>query len=218
MTDQIVHSSKSITLLGGGEARAADLAEALSLAPRLICADGGAVRALELGYEPDAVFGDLDSLPEDVAARLPDGVLRRVEEQDSTDFDKTLRHVSAPLILAAGFLGGRMDHALANCTILVRRADRPCILIGSDDVICAARPEMALNLPVGSRLSLFPLAPVSGFSEGLEWPISGIGFSPDGRIGTSNRVTGPVRLAFDAPGMLLVLPRAALGAMIAAIT
>ena len=54
------------------------------------------------------------------------------------------------------------------------------------------------------------MAPARGRSSGLRWPIDGIGFSPSGRIGTSNEVTGPVTLAFDGPGMLVITPREAL--------
>ena len=51
---------------------------------------------------------------------------------------------------------------------------------------------------------------VTGRSAGLRWPIEGLHLAPDGRIGTSNEALGPVHLEFDAPGMLVILPRAAL--------
>ena len=66
---------------------------------------------------------------------------------------------------------------------------------------------MTLTLPVGSRISLYPLAPVSGHSTGLRWEIDGLAFAPDGMIGTSNEVAAPrVTLRFDAPKMLVILP------------
>ena len=49
-------------------------------------------------------------------------------------------------------------------------------------------------------------------SEGLRWPVAGLDFRPDGRIGTSNAALGgPVRIGFDAPRMLVVLPSDLLG-------
>jgi thiamine pyrophosphokinase len=70
----------------------------------------------------------------------------------------------------------------------------------------------------GDPLSLFPLAPVTGDSEGLEWPLAGLAFAPWGMIGTSNRVVAPrVRLAFDGPGMVAILPRARLDVAITAL-
>src|SRR5690606_25526224 len=93
----------------------------------------------------------------------------------------------------------------------------PCILIGAVDICFAAPPELRLDLPPGSRLSLFPMARIRGRSEGLQWPIDEVRFAPAGEIGTSNAVTGPVHLSFDAPGMLVILPRAGLPAAMAAL-
>jgi thiamine pyrophosphokinase len=70
---------------------------------------------------------------------------------------------------------------------------------------------MTLRLPVGSRLSLFPMGPVQGESEGLRWPLQDLRFAPGGMIGTSNEVSAPlVRLRFDADLMLVILPRSAM--------
>ena len=82
----------------------------------------------------------------------------------------------------------------------------------------AAPPRLALDLIAGEVLSLFPMARVTGRSTGLEWPIDDLDFAPDGRIGTSNRVAARrVELSFDAPGMLVILPRRRLDAAIRAL-
>lgn len=215
MKNQIVDSSAPVLLVGGGECPRAALIDALAVTKTVVAADGGAAHCLELGRVPDAVIGDMDSLDPDLAARLPEGVLHRITEQDSTDFDKCLRMVQAPLVLGHGFLGARLDHQLAAMTVLVRRADRLCVLVGAEDVVCVAPPRLALDLPLGARVSLFPMAPVTGRSTGLRWPIDGIGFAPGGRVGTSNEVSGPVSLEMDGPEMLLILPVACLNALLA---
>lgn len=211
----IVDVSETVTLLGGGEFRRQDLDEALTLAPILVAADGAAAGALAQGHVPVAVIGDMDSLGSAVKARLAPQTLHAVREQDSTDFEKCLREIRAPLILGVGFMGARLDHELAAYNALVRWPDRRCILIGPVDICFHAPPELALDLAPGSRVSLFPMAPARGRSVGLRWPIGGLDFAPDGRIGTSNAATGPVRLWFDGAGMLVILPRAALGAAMA---
>lgn len=215
MNQPIVESSCGVTLVAGGPVRRRDLALALARAPRLVAADGGGDRALAHGHCPEAVIGDLDSLSAAARDRLGPARLHLVAEQESTDFDKALRAIAAPFVLAVGTGGGRIDHALAVLNALVRHRDRVCLLIGPQDVVFHAPPrfDLRLRLRLGDRLSLFPLAPVSGESTGLRWPIAGLAFAPGGRIGTSNAVIAPlVSLRFDAPGMLVVLARARLDA------
>jgi thiamine pyrophosphokinase len=56
------------------------------------------------------------------------------------------------------------------------------------------------------------MAPARGVvSEGLRWPVAGLAMTPDGRIGTSNlALGGPVRIGFNAPKVLVILPLAQL--------
>jgi thiamine pyrophosphokinase len=215
MIETIVSSTSGLTLLGGGEVCTGDLSAALSLAPDLVAADRGASVALAAGLVPRAVIGDLDSLPARDRAVLPPHVLHHVAEQDSTDFDKVLARVSGPFALGVGFLGRRLDHQLANLNALARLRHMPCLLIGPQDVVFASPPGVELRLGAGTRVSLFPLAPLTGRSEGLHWPIEGLRFTPWAVHGTSNRVADDanrVRLQVDAPGMIVILPREALGA------
>lgn len=206
MNSKIVHSLSPVLLVGGGDCPKVALTNALTLPHLVVAADGGAARVLGLGRMPDSVIGDMDSLDPALQAQLAPGVLHHISEQNSTDFDKCLRNIDAPLILAHGFLGARVDHQLAAFTVLVRRPEQRCILVGAHDIVMIAPPRLALSLPTGTRFSLFPMGPVSGQSQGLRWPIDGIGFEPNGRIGTSNEVSGPVELTFDTPQMLLILP------------
>jgi len=218
MNSPIVQSTQSVTLAGGGPFSARDLKLALQRAPVAVAADGGADRLLRLGVMPAAVIGDMDSISDRARAEIPLVRQHLVPEQATTDFDKALRSIAAPLVLALGFAGARLDHGLAAMSTLVARAERRCILIGPKDIAFAAPARLELALGPGEPLSLFPMAPVTGRSEGLEWPIAGISFAPDGMVGTSNRVTARrVRLEFDAPGMLVILPRRRLDAAIRAL-
>ena len=211
MNDQIVQSTSGVTLAGGAGFSVKLLELARSWAPRVVAADGGADRLLRLGVEPEAVIGDLDSISNAAQVRLA-GRLFPIREQVTTDFDKALRSVQAPFVLGIGFSGARLDHGLAVLNGLVRHADRRCLLLSGQDVVFLAPREMALTLPLGSRLSLFPMGEVEGTSEGLRWPLDGLRFAPGGLIGTSNQVVGPVRLRFNADRMLVILPRSAMAA------
>ncbi len=204
-----------VLLVGGGECNPELLSASLPDASAIVAADGGASVLLDLGVMPDAVIGDMDSLPEADQRRLAPGVLHRISEQDSTDFDKCLRNISAPLVLAHGFLGARLDHQLAALTVLCRHADRRCVLVGQEDVAVLVPPDLPLMLAPGCRVSLFPMGAVQGRSEGLRWPIDGLKMTPDGRVGTSNEASeSAVRVTVDAPKMLLILPVACLDALL----
>ena len=212
MNDVIVQSTAGVTLAGGGGFSLKMLQSALAQAPRLVAADGGADQLLRLGHEPEAVIGDLDSVSNAARDRLA-GRLFPIREQTTTDFDKALRSIAAPFVLGIGFLGGRLDHQLAVLNGLARHPDRRCLLMGARDVTFLAPATLTLRLPPGSRLSLYPMGPVSGTSTGLRWPLQDLAFDPMALIGTSNEVAAPeVHLTFDAPRMLVILPRSAMAA------
>ena len=186
-------------------------------APVLVAADGGANFCLDEGLEPVAVVGDFDSLRPDVREAMPETRFLSVEEQESTDFEKCLTAIRAPFVLAAGFTDGRLDHTLAAFSVLVRAVGAPTILVGRHDIAFAAPQALDLDVPAGLRLSLFPMVRVTGRSDGLRWPIEGLRLDPLGRIGTSNETTGPVRLAFDGPGCVVLMPPEALPAALSAL-
>lgn len=210
MPHQMLHSSATITIIGGGFVNQNHLLRVLRLAPDMVAADGGADVALAAGLSPMMVIGDFDSISDAARRAIPADRLHHVPEQDSTDFEKCLRAVAAPLILGLGFMGARFDHALSAMNTLARHPHRRCILVGEEDICFLCPPRLALDLPAGMRLSLFPMTAVRGESEGLRWPIAGIDFAPGGRIGTSNEVSGPVRLRMGEGAMVVILPEAAL--------
>ncbi|HRO15173.1 MAG TPA: thiamine diphosphokinase [Paracoccus sp. (in: a-proteobacteria)] len=212
----VLRSAQGVTLIGGGAIARADMAEALALAPAVMAADGGADRALGFGVIPDAVVGDFDSLSDAARAAIPPDRLHPVAEQETTDFAKCLLRVRAPFVLGLGFTGPRADHLLSCLTTLVAIRTPPCLLLSETDVILAAPPRLALNLPPGTRLSLYPLGQVRGRSTGLRWPLDGLTLAPWGQVGTSNEVTGPVALDLDGP-CILILPRVQLGAALTAL-
>lgn len=195
------------------------LAAALALAPEVVAADSGARVPLPPGTRLSAVIGDMDSLADPEAFRAAGVAVHRLAEQETTDLEKCLYSVAAPLLLGVGFLGGRVDHELAALNALVRYPAPPVVLIGEADVCFLCPPLLALDLPAGTRVSFFPLAPAVGrVSEGLFWSVEGLAMAPGGRIGTSNRALGgPVRVGFDAPVVIAILPEAFLGQVVAAL-
>ena len=208
----IVDSKTPITLVGGGPVEGALLKNAVKFAPMVVAADGGVHRAIDLGQRVDHVIGDMDSVD---FSRVDGPELHPISEQMSTDLDKCLYSTNAPFYLGVGFLGGRLDHQLAACHSLLRAFDKNVMLLGDEDLCFLSPRKMTLNLPIGTRFSLFPMGEVTGVSKGLKWPIHAYQFSPAMMIGTSNETdTDRVELSFNHRRMIVILPIEFLGEVV----
>jgi thiamine pyrophosphokinase len=203
----------AVTLVGGGPVDPGQLAQTLAFACDAVAADGGGDVVLPGGREFAAVIGDLDSFQGREALRARGVAIHEIAEQDSTDLEKCLRSVEAPLYLGLGFLGGRIDHQLAAMNALVKFAAKTVVLIGAEDLCFICPPDITIEVAPGERVSLFPMAAVRGtISEGLRWSVAGLEMSPDARIGSSNIACGGrLRLGFDRSVMLVILPVRLLG-------
>jgi len=214
----LVHSQHGVTLVGGAGFADDDLKLALSLAPCLVAADGGANGLADAGHIPQAIIGDIDSLRDDLHHRMQ-ARIHKIDEQDSTDFDKCLANIDAPYVLALGFAGARLDHTLASMSSLVRFGSSRVLLLTEHDICFVAPPQLELDTTMGQRVSLFPMGRCAGRSTGLHWSIDGLDFAPSGVIGTSNMaVSTRVTLEFDTPRMLVLLPRTQFRTTLAALT
>jgi thiamine pyrophosphokinase len=95
----------------------------------VIAADGGAARLAALGLRPQAVVGDLDSLPVEVADELhAAGVpfVRFPVRKDETDAELAVDHavsLGARRIVLTGALGGMLAHELGHVAVLRRLAE-----------------------------------------------------------------------------------------------
>ena len=212
----------AVTLVGAGALERAMVEAALRLAPVLIAADGGADRLAEMRLEPRAVIGDMDSIADPEHWRAGPATFVHLAEQETTDFEKCLYATEAPLYLAVGFTGRRLDHTLAVFHTLLRYPEKRIVLVGEHEVSALAPPGATLRLGVtpGARVSIYPLLPVTAtHSRGLAWPIDGPALAPGERIATSNEASQPVvEVAFDGPGALVMLERDALGSLASAIS
>lgn len=218
MLQQIVESRDIVTLIGGGDLSRAVLETVHIEGRTLVAADGGARHALAAGITPDAVIGDFDSLDAQVRAILPADRLFQFPEQDSTDFEKCLSRITAPLVLALGFMGPRTDHQLATFHGLLRSAHQPCILIGEHQIVCLCPPVIRFPANKGDLVSIFPLGAAQAESDGLEWPLKDVPLAPGRMVGTSNRATGGgVTIESVTANLLLILPRSKLESLTSAL-
>ena len=171
---------------------------------------------------PRAVTGDMASIADPERWRAGPAAFVHLAEQDTTDFEKCLYATEAPLYLAVGFTGRRIDHTLAVFHTLLRYPQKRVVVVGEHEVSALAPPGATLRLAVtpGTRVSIYPLLPVTAtHSRGLAWPIDGLALAPGQKIGTSNEASQPVvEVAFDGPGALVMLEREALGSLAGAIS
>ncbi len=205
----LVRSYKQpLTLIGGGEFSPQIFSKCLGIAPKLIAVDAG-IKYLDIKKVlPEWIIGDLDSAI-NLGLWIKKGSnIKKIEEQETTDFQKCLYSFNAPFFLANAFLGERIDHSLAAISTIVKMKNKKVILFGKRDILFHIENSIELNLKKGTRLSLFPIRKVVGInSEGLKYNIRNIKFSPDKIIGTSNEVSSAkILIELDGPGMIIILP------------
>mgnify|MGYP003890520847 FL=1 len=167
----IVHSIDPVVMVGGADLGPEEFNILQKEVATFIGVDGGADHLLAHGIIPSAVIGDLDSIS-DAARTAFANLLHHISEQDTVDFEKALTNISAPLIYALGFAGGRLDHTLAVLHVMGRHLETPVILLSADDASAIVPAQgILLHLSIGTRVSLMPLADARVDATGLKWPI-----------------------------------------------
>ncbi len=175
----------------------------------IVCADGGANRALARGITPHIVIGDLDSLSPRTAAAFAAAEKIRSEDQENTDLEKALdlllqRGITRAVVIGA--TGRRPDHTLANFSILAKYHPRIDLLFV--DSWCRMRiidGAVSLPLPKGTTVSLLPLGRCEGVTtRGLAYPLNQAVLELGVREGISNLVSdSPVEITLNKGTLLL---------------
>ena len=197
-----------MAIVGGGAVDPALLVELAGRGVPLVGADGGGDAIGDAGLVPAAIIGDLDSLRDRAAWEKRTRVIH-MPDQITTDFQKAIRATSAPVTLALGMTGKRLDHTLAALSAALQYAPvRRLLLVDEVDVALAVVGPIRFEAGVRERVSIHPLLPVSfEHSSGLFYPMDGLTLQPGGLIGTSNEGTGgPVEIVPDdeTPWLLIL--------------
>ena len=196
----IVSDDKPVCLVGGAKIEKHSLSADFPFVNKFVGVDSGADKLLSAGVQPAAVIGDLDSISAQARATFAD-VVCHISEQETTDFEKALTRVVAPVVLALGFTGGRTDHSLAVLSVMARHSDRAVVLVDADDASFMAKPAGTdVSLPAGTRISLMPLADVTVTATGLRWPVVDMALAPAGKTSSSNEASGgPIHVQTSGP-------------------
>ena len=212
----IVAAKWPVILVGGATLEPDDLNISRMLSATYVAADGGADALLAAGITPEAVIGDLDSLSDGARAAFVDR-LHLIAEQDTTDFEKAISRIAAPVVIAHGFLGGRLDHQMAVLNTMVRHRAPPVILVGPQDVVFVAPAKTVLALPTGTRIGLLPMGDARVDTAGLQWDIKDQAMHTAGAISASNATALPKATIHAIGALLITLPREHLAAAINAV-
>ncbi len=183
----------------------------------LIAADGGTRHALALGLTPSVIIGDLDSLSAGDRCWTVEHGARLVEystDKNETDLELAIdyaldRDCREIVIVAA--LGGRLDQALGNLSLLtdprlatfdLRLDDglEEAFFIRSHTVVTGAPGDLVSLLPWGGE--------VTGVrTEGLRWPLRRETLYPHKTRGISNEMLAEIAQVEIDSGLLLVIHR-----------
>lgn len=219
---EILKFDQPLLLVGPADMDIGSLVDLQKKGFDVVAADGGANLLLENGIMPDAIIGDMDSFvfSEGSRSELPSRIIQ-IDEQNSTDFEKCLYSINAPLFLAFGFAGKRFDHTLATIHAMCKyHPAKKVFLVGPDDFSFIHRGDFTATVSSHQIFSVFPLMPIEfSRSEGLKFPLEKLTMEIGRQIGTSNQTIAEEVGVFPMPEhqntpYLVSMPNAMLGQML----
>jgi len=183
--------------------------------PIIICADGAARYLRPLNVIPAFIIGDMDSIDDDTVRyfdKKGSTILTYPGDKDETDTQLALEYalkLQPDEIFIFGALGGRIDHALANISLLIMGVKQGIDIKIIDETceIFIVNQQSIVEGEAGQTVSLLPLSSeVTGITlEGFGYPLSG-GVMEIGRpYGISNRLIDKKGIITVKSGYLLVI-------------
>ncbi|HCR69849.1 MAG TPA: thiamine diphosphokinase [Anaerolineae bacterium] len=203
-----------IIIFANGELPNPDKARAL-IQPDdfIICADGGTRHALTLNLIPNLIIGDMDSLPKNFSLSTFSGeVIVFPKDKNETDLELAINHaitLKPDEIIIVAALGGRMDHTLANISLLTNFQSSTFNLKLNDGLeeIFLCNDQVEVNGRSGDIVSLIPWGGnVEGVTtENLKWKLKNETLYFDKTRGISNEMTSDFAKTSITKGLLLVV-------------
>ncbi len=181
----------------------------------LLGVDGGSLLIDELGFAPNLIIGDLDSITQPElnrfqAANVP--IISYPKDKDETDMELAICHAlglkpNSIVIVAA--LGGRMDQTLANIALLADPALASVDVRLDDGVeeIFLCRSSCEIHGKAGDTVSLLPWQGEARgiITQNLQWKLNGETLFPHKTRGISNVMTDEICAVSIQSGLLLVI-------------
>ncbi len=166
----------------------------------VICADGGANYAYQLGLKPNYIIGDMDSINPEIADLFAGSGVVVKKYPRSKDFTDTqlafalAQEIGVREILVLGSLGGRLDHTMSNLYASVEAVEQGikvthCI---PEYMVYILRDKMFLNSSQGDLVSVMALTErATGVCEiGFEYPLDNVILEMRNPFAISNVMVG----------------------------
>jgi thiamine pyrophosphokinase len=179
----------------------------------ILCADGGSNNISKYRITPNVILGDMDSIkPSKLKEFHKKNVeIIKVEEQETTDFEKCLIYclkINFNKIFVFGGSSPRADHTLNNYSILKRYYKKINITM-IDDIfeISFINHSIKFNYAKGKLVSLLPLPKATNVkTKGLKYPLNDEDLEFGTREGTLNESTSKsVSVSFDKGSLLIFI-------------
>ncbi len=198
-----------IVIFAGGD-EPTDIGE-LPDDPFVIAADSGLDVAKRRDIAVDLLIGDFDSVSEEAASEARQAV-RFPVDKDETDLELAVRRarsMGATSLLVIGGAGGRMDHFLANASLLASLDGCDVEWRTGSGIVFRVNGSLRLEGVAGETISLlaFGGAARGVRTTGLRWRLDGEDLLPGGTRGVSNAFARESALiSLDEGNLMAVLP------------
>ncbi len=179
----------------------------------IICADGGADKLIPIGIVPDLIIGDFDSSDNYKHFKDSEVVTLQVQKDDTDTMHCAAEAVKRGFkdIDFFGVTGGRIDHTLANLSVLLyiqNNGARGKIIDEFNEVSLLTKGENILKNVRGKTISVMPFACFSAVLsyEGMFYPMNNKTVSADFPYTISNvAVDDDVKIFLSSGTALLII-------------
>lgn len=176
----------------------------------IIAADGGYTYLKELNIEPDVLIGDFDSLE-----LIPEHreLIRHSPLKDDTDMALAVAYAAEEgyrTFFIYGGLGGRLDHTLANLSLLngMSKQGLESYLIGEKMIITAISEEAVFfSENMKGTISVFCMGEKATgiYEKGLKYGLEDAVMTADVTLGVSNEFIGTESSISTKTGTLVII-------------
>jgi len=144
----------------------------------IVCCDGAAEKLLAHGLKPDAIIGDLDSVPPSIRRKYHK-IMVADTDQETNDLTKAVRWCADRGIEEAvivGATGLREDHTLGNISLLADYSHMLKVTMLTDTgSFIVVEPGKTITSVPGQQVSIFSLDPAMTItSSGLRDPLDNL--------------------------------------------